>query len=133
MKPMWGVGFAAVCARAVRAGIMASSSGSASVVPTPRKTVRRVRCFLVTNIGFSFCYKLILTQQPAGPGGPAQAGGLPHIAEQGGIYFAATCVAGCSTILDWNAGAATIPITMDENLSLSRLASFTIFRTVGIS
>src|SRR5690606_33929839 len=43
-------GVAAVCASAVRAGIIASSSGSAMVAPTPRRTVRRDRCFFVMNI-----------------------------------------------------------------------------------
>ena len=50
MKPSFGVGAAAVCASAVRAGIIASSKGSAMVAPMPRSTVRRDRCFLVTNI-----------------------------------------------------------------------------------
>ena len=77
MKPTCGVAFAAVCASAVRAGIIASSSGRPIVAPRPRSTVRRVRCFLVTNMS------LLLTR---------------------------------STMLDWNAGAFTMPITMDENL-----------------
>ena len=42
---MRGVGFAAVSASAVAAGIMASSSGSAMAAPTPCSTVRRERCF----------------------------------------------------------------------------------------
>src|SRR5687768_2600815 len=50
MKPTLSFGAAAVCASAVPAGIMASSSGSAIVAPTPRSTVRRDRCFFVTNI-----------------------------------------------------------------------------------
>ena len=40
----------AVWASAVRAGIIASSRGSAIVAPIPRSTVRRDRCFFVTNI-----------------------------------------------------------------------------------
>src|SRR5579862_9039686 len=61
MYPKCGVGFAAVCAKAVRAGIMASSSGSARAVPTPRRTVRRVKCFLVMNIWMLlFCFASLL-------------------------------------------------------------------------
>src|SRR5262245_3256999 len=44
------LGLAAVCASAVAAGTIASSSGSASVAPAPFKTVRREMCFLVRNI-----------------------------------------------------------------------------------
>src|SRR6476659_2044770 len=58
MNPRWGVALAAVCAKAVRAGIMASSSGNARAVPTPRSTVRRVRCFLVLNISNDSLYSL---------------------------------------------------------------------------
>ena len=36
-----------------RAGVIASSSGSATAAPTPFKTVRRDRCFLLMNISFS--------------------------------------------------------------------------------
>src|ERR1700733_16324968 len=43
-------GAAAVCARATAAGIIASSNGSATTAPTPRRTVRRDKCFLVRNI-----------------------------------------------------------------------------------
>src|SRR5919109_790366 len=43
-------GAAAVCASAVAAGTIASSSGSATDAPTPRSTVRRSRCFLVMNM-----------------------------------------------------------------------------------
>src|SRR5215469_9747421 len=53
MKPRCGVAFAAVSASAVRAGIMASSSGSAKAAPAPRNTVRRVKCFLLTNISMT--------------------------------------------------------------------------------
>ena len=41
MKPSRGDGFAAVFASAVPAGTIASSSGSASVAPIPRRKVRR--------------------------------------------------------------------------------------------
>ena len=41
MKPRRGDGFAAVRASAVPAGTIASSSGNASVAPTPRRNVRR--------------------------------------------------------------------------------------------
>src|SRR5262245_4308314 len=50
MNPMCGVTFAAVCARAVCAGIIASSSGSPTATPAPRRNVRRDKCFLVMNI-----------------------------------------------------------------------------------
>src|SRR6186713_2656697 len=52
MKPMRGEGAAAVCARAVPAGIIASSSGSAIVTPAPRRKVRRDKCFFVMNMCF---------------------------------------------------------------------------------
>src|SRR5580765_5092728 len=55
MKPTCGVTFAAVCARTVRAGIIASSKGRPSVAPRPRSTVRRVRYFLVTNMSVAPC------------------------------------------------------------------------------
>ena len=42
---------AAVFASAVKAGIMASSNGSASAVPAPRSRARRLMCFLVMNMG----------------------------------------------------------------------------------
>jgi hypothetical protein len=45
---------AAVLAKAVAAGDIASSIGSAMVTPRPRSTVRREMCFLVRNsIGLS--------------------------------------------------------------------------------
>src|SRR5580658_8448176 len=49
-KPRRDTGFAAVLVWAVRAGTMASSSGSASMVPAPRRNARRGICFLVTNL-----------------------------------------------------------------------------------
>src|SRR5579872_6041902 len=45
-------GEAAVLARGVCAGTIESSKGSASDAPTPRRMVRRDRCFLVRNIPF---------------------------------------------------------------------------------
>jgi hypothetical protein len=51
-------GVAAVCASAVAAGIIASSSGNASVTPAPRNTVRRLRCLFVTNMGSSSLCRL---------------------------------------------------------------------------
>ena len=47
---MRGIGLAAVAASAVRAGTMASKSGSAMVAPMPRRKVRRFRCFFEMNI-----------------------------------------------------------------------------------
>jgi hypothetical protein len=46
-------GTAAVWASAVAAGIIASSSGNASVTPAPFSTVRRDRCLFVRNMGLS--------------------------------------------------------------------------------
>ena len=45
-------GLAAVFARGVCAGNIASSSGNASVTPAPRKNARRAICFLEMNIAF---------------------------------------------------------------------------------
>src|SRR5688500_9354048 len=45
-----GFGVAAVCASAVAAGTIASTSGRASATPAPRRTVRRGMCFFVINI-----------------------------------------------------------------------------------
>src|SRR5580692_907899 len=50
MKAIFILGAAAVCTRATVAGIIASSNGSAITAPTPRRTVRRDKCFLVRNI-----------------------------------------------------------------------------------
>src|ERR1700733_14870514 len=50
MNPSRGLGAAAVLARAVEAGIIASSSGRPTVAPRPRRTVRRLRCFFVMNM-----------------------------------------------------------------------------------
>src|SRR5579863_8756650 len=44
------LGFAAVLARGVCAGIIESSSGSANVIPAPRRNARLGMCFLVINI-----------------------------------------------------------------------------------
>ena len=90
MKPTCGVALAAVCASAVRAGIIASSSGRPSVAPSPRRTVRRVRCFLVTNMSVAPYRSTGGSEDP-----PLRTS---------------------STMLDRNAGAFTMPITMDENL-----------------
>src|SRR6266850_1370776 len=43
-------GAAAVCASAVAAGTIASSSGSANVTPAPLRKVRRGKCFFETNM-----------------------------------------------------------------------------------
>src|SRR3990167_920062 len=75
MNPSFGVGPAAVWASAVRAGIMASSSGSAIVAPTPRSTVRRDRCFFVMNIvallGNCSCIALTRASLPSSAIAPA--------------------------------------------------------------
>src|SRR5712671_5303282 len=51
-----GFGFAAVCAKAVWAGIIASSIGNAKVTPVPCRNVRRERCLFVMNIVYSDSY-----------------------------------------------------------------------------
>src|SRR3954447_14946238 len=50
MNPARDGAAAAFDASAEAAGTMASSIGSASVAPTPRRNVRRDRCILVMNI-----------------------------------------------------------------------------------
>src|SRR4029453_3130111 len=45
-----GFGVAAVCARSVAAGTIASSSGKARVTPAPRRKVRRGMCFFAMNM-----------------------------------------------------------------------------------
>src|SRR5213079_3251994 len=52
-----GFGVAAVCARTVAAGTIASSSGNASVTPVPRRKVRREMCFFEMNM-VSLCRSL---------------------------------------------------------------------------
>ena len=47
-------GLAAVCCSAESAGTMLSSSGSASIDPIPRKTVRRGMAFLAMIISSTF-------------------------------------------------------------------------------
>src|SRR4051812_20588477 len=49
--PNRGRGFAALCARAVNAGTMASSSGRPTTAPMPDRKVRRGTNFLVTYMG----------------------------------------------------------------------------------
>jgi hypothetical protein len=49
--PKRGRGRAGVCASAVIAGTIASSSGRATVAPTPRRNVRRGNDRFVTNMG----------------------------------------------------------------------------------
>ncbi len=53
MHPRRIFGAAAVCASAVRAGIIESSNGNAMAAPAPRSSVRRERCFLVMNIALT--------------------------------------------------------------------------------
>src|SRR5690606_16414080 len=48
-NPALSFGAAAVCAVAVAAGIIASSSGRPIATPAPRSTVRRDKCFFVRN------------------------------------------------------------------------------------
>src|SRR5579862_8022135 len=52
------LGIPAVLASGVCAGTMESSRGSANVTPTPRKNVRRGRCFFVMN-AVMVCLSLI--------------------------------------------------------------------------
>ena len=49
-----GLGMAPLFARGVCAGIIESSSGSARVMPAPRRNARRGMCFFVRNISFVF-------------------------------------------------------------------------------
>src|SRR5882672_7538519 len=66
MKPKRVAGLAAVCARAVPAGIMASSSGRAMAAPAPLSTVRRDKCLRVKNmatIPFEYAYSLLLQRR----------------------------------------------------------------------
>jgi len=58
MKPKRRAGAAAVCASAVLAGTMASSSGSATAAPIPRRNVRRGREVFVMNIANLTCESL---------------------------------------------------------------------------
>src|SRR6185369_10720506 len=53
VQSMRGVGFAAVRDIADSAGTIASSSGSPTVTPTPRRKVRRGNAILVMNIVIS--------------------------------------------------------------------------------
>src|SRR6187401_2144840 len=72
MKPTCGVGLAAVCASAVPAGIIASSSGRPIAAPSPRRTVRRVRCFFVTNMSAALLL-IVGRGLSASPRGPDKA------------------------------------------------------------
>ena len=59
-KPSRLTGFAAVCAHAVPAGIMASSNGNASAAPPLFSNVRRGIAFFVRNIALTFYTYLLL-------------------------------------------------------------------------
>src|SRR5687768_15250848 len=61
---------AGVCAHAVAAGFIASSSGSAMLAPTPFRTVRRETCFWNTNIVVRPSRFSLLSSTPGGPEGP---------------------------------------------------------------
>src|SRR6185295_5173004 len=52
-KPRRGWMAAAVFAKAVLAGIIASNSGSEMATPAPFRSVRRERCFLVRNMSLA--------------------------------------------------------------------------------
>ena len=118
-----GLGAAAVLASAVSAGTIDSSSGSASVTPTPRRNVRLGNDILVMNmVASSFVVR-------------PTAGRLPTI---DAFYRAAVRTAGFSMswvtfIRFWNGALLTMPSTIDENLLSWRAASRTIARTVGMS
>ena len=71
------------------AGTIASSSGSASVMPVPRRTVRREMCFLVINIKAAFSYYRAARSRLLSPA----------------VFM-----------FIWNGGLFTIPNTIDENL-----------------
>src|SRR5262245_58861681 len=55
------LGVATVCASAVDAGIMASSSGSPMATPAPRRNVLRDRLFFVLNM-IKFSFRFCLTE-----------------------------------------------------------------------
>src|SRR5579862_5496884 len=61
-NPRRGDAFAAVFCNSVCAGTMESSSGSAIVTPTPRRNVRRGRCFFVMNIARHILQKKVCGQ-----------------------------------------------------------------------
>ena len=67
MAPNLLIGLAAVCAASVSAGTIASSSGSAIVVPSPRSTVRRDSAFFVMNMTGSFWSLVALGLRSSGP------------------------------------------------------------------
>ena len=91
-------GFAAVFARGVCAGNMASSSGNASVIPAPRKNDRRAMCFLEMNI--CFCVSLSCYSPFFG----AAALGSSALSVTTSFSFI------------WNGWLFTTPSTRDENL-----------------
>src|ERR1051325_7937929 len=77
MKPMRGEGFAAVCDKAVDAGIMASNNGSPTATPAPRRNVRRERCFFVMNMVAPNFISVGPTNRPTG-GTPASLHAAPY-------------------------------------------------------
>src|ERR1700689_5592772 len=84
-----GLGVAAVWARAVEAGIMASRRGSARVAPAPRRTVRREMCFLVMNIIWLCSLILKNAAEAACTGGGFDCIGWFHVGlEWGAFYYA---------------------------------------------
>src|SRR6185312_16142513 len=74
---MRGLGAAAVWARAVPAGIMASSNGRPMLTPTPLMTVLRERCFFVMNMGY-FLYGASTPISLRGPCPDISTGPLPR-------------------------------------------------------
>ncbi len=93
------VGLAAVCTIGVKAGTIESSSGNASDAPTPRRTVRRDRPFLVMNM--TWLLRLSSSRHVAPPYRAAAT--LPCSA------------AGAALSRMLNAGLFTMPATIDEN------------------
>src|SRR5262245_66223616 len=77
MAPSRVRGFATVCPKAVAAGIIDSSSGSAIVTPTPWRNVRRDRCVLVMKLMVSSVVVFSCARSSAGSGtrDPAYAAG----------------------------------------------------------
>ena len=80
---------------AVLAGTIASSSGTATVTPTPCRNVRRGMCFFVMNISDS-----------------SAASDLCHCPS---ATVAAPAVASAGVIRIRNGGLRTMPSTIDEN------------------
>src|SRR5919108_1180964 len=99
---------------------MLSRSGSATVTPRPRRTVRRGMAFFVTIMirgtpfGTTLGRSVVAAEEP-----PSKPGFTSAYSDH--------------ELLLWNGALFTMPSTNDENLYLVRCASLTIARTYGMS